>query len=162
MGLTHEEIVELFFKDNPELGREFITECLNEEVVYFAKYGGGIYQNTIETIKELSKDFELYIISNCQDGYIEAFLSYYNLQEYFKDYESSGRTGEDKEYNIKRVKERNRIGGAVYVGDTQKDYLSASRNHIKFIWAKYGFGTCENYDEAIEDISELRKLKSML
>lgn len=157
MGLTHEEIVRLFFRDNPKLGSEFITECFNNEVVYFTRHGGNIYKNTIETIKKLSRDFELYIISNCQEGYIEAFLSYYNLQDYFVDYESSGRTGEDKEDNIKRVKERNRIRDAIYVGDTQKDYLSASKNNIKFVWAKYGFGKCEKYDAAIEDISELSK-----
>ena len=162
MGLTHEEITELFFKDDPELGSEFVTECFRNEVAYFAKHGGNIYKNTIETIKELSKNFELFIISNCQDGYIEAFLSYYNLQGYFADYESSGRTGEDKEYNIKRVKERNKISDAVYVGDTQKDHLAASKNHIKFIWAKYGFGICEDYDEVIEDISKLSKLKGII
>lgn len=155
MGLTHEEIVELFFRDDPELGREFITECFNNEVAYFAKHGGNIYKHTIETIKELSENFGLYIISNCQEGYIEAFLSYYHLQDYFVDYESSGRTGEDKEKNIKRVMERNRISDAIYVGDTRKDYLSAAKNHIKFVWAKYGFGICENYDEAIDDISDL-------
>lgn len=161
MGLTHEEIVGLFFKDDPELGSEFITECFRNEVAYFAEHGGNIYQNTIETIRALSRDFELYIISNCQEGYIEAFLTYYNLQQYFRDYESSGRTGEDKEFNIRRVRERNNVSDAVYVGDTQKDCLAASKNHMKFIWAKYGFGTCKEYDEAIEDISDLRKLRSL-
>lgn len=162
MGLTQKEIVEYFFKDNLSKGKEFITECQNKEVVYLDKYGGNIYKNTIETIKELSKNFELYIISNCQEGYIEAFLNYYNLQKYFKDYESHGKTRKDKEYNIKLVKERNNIKDSIYVGDTQKDYLAASKNNIKFVWAKYGFGICNNYDGVIEDISELIKLKDII
>ena len=161
MGMTQEEMVTHFFERDPERGKAFITECLREEVVYLAKYGGNIYENTIETVKELSKSFKLYIISNCQEGYIEAFLDFYDLREYFEDYENSGRTGRDKAHNIKLIMERNGIHDAVYVGDTQKDFLSASKNRVRFIWAKYGFGTCEHYDAAIDDISELVKLKAL-
>ena len=155
MGLTKNEIIKYLFGDNIQLGEEFITECQNKENEYLSKYGGRVYENTIKIIQILNENHDLYIVSNCQVGYIEAFLNYYNLNSYFKDYESSGNTGKDKEFNLKAVLERNNIKDAVYVGDTKKDYLAAKSNNIKFIWAKYGFGLCDKYDECINDISQL-------
>ena len=59
-------------------------------------------QLKIKTIKDL-----LYIVSNYQSGYIEAFLEHYSIEKYFKDYECSGNTGLSKEKNIKEVKLQN-------------------------------------------------------
>lgn len=155
MGLTKEEIIEYFFNDNIELGNKFITECQEQENKYLLKNGGNIYENTIQTIKSLYENYELYIVSNCQAGYIESFLDYYDLRRYFRDFESSGNTGKEKEENIKLIMERNNIIDSVYVGDTQKDFKASLVNNIKFIWAKYGFGKCENATQIIEDISDL-------
>lgn len=162
MGLTKNEIIQYLFDDNIQLGEEFITECQSKENEYLSKYGGRIYENTINTIKILYENYNLYIVSNCQAGYIEAFLNYYNLKRYFKDYESSGNTGKDKELNIKAILGRNNIKDAVYVGDTKKDYLASKSNNLKFIWAQYGFGICDCYDDYIEDILGLtEKMKEL-
>ncbi len=155
MGLTKNEIIKYFFNDDYEKGDKFITECQKEENNYLSKFGGNIYQNTIETIKKLYENYELFIVSNCQSGYIEAFLEYYDLKKYFKDYECSGNTGKDKKHNIKILMQRNNIVDAVYIGDTQKDYDSSINNNIQFIWAKYGFEKCNYCESYIEDISEL-------
>ena len=154
-GLTKSEIMQYFFDDNIQFGEEFITECQSKENEYLSKYGSKIYENTINTIKILYENYNLYIVSNCQAGYIEAFLNYYNLKRYFKDYESSGNTGKDKEFNIKEILERNDIKDAIYVGDTKKDYLASKSNNIKFIWAKYGFRIIDCNDDYIEDITNL-------
>ena len=37
-----------------------------------------ILEGVQETIKKLSEKYPLYIVSNCQDGYIEAFCSIQN------------------------------------------------------------------------------------
>ena len=86
---------------------------------------GNIYENTIFTIKELSAKFDLFIVSNCQSGYIEAFLKYYELQSFFKDYECSGNTNKNKEYNIKLHMKRSDISNSIYIGDTAKDCIAA-------------------------------------
>ncbi len=49
-----------------------------------------IYNGVPETIKALSKKYPLYIVSNCQDGYIEAFLKNSGLGGYFKRFYMSG------------------------------------------------------------------------
>ena len=155
MGLTKNEIIHYFFPNDVEIGNEFITKCQKSENEYLLKNGGHIYKNTIQTLKELYKNFDLYIVSNCQSGYIESFLEYYQLENYIKDIECAENTTQDKDDNIKLVLQRNNIKNAIYVGDTEKDYQSSIKNDLKFIWASYGFGICKKYDFCINDISEL-------
>ena len=93
MGFTKDEIIKYLFEGNVNEGNEFITMCQNQENEYLRENGGHIYKNTINTIKYLSNKYDLYIVSNCQSGYIEAFLCHYSMEKYFKDYECSGNTG---------------------------------------------------------------------
>lgn len=97
MGFTKDEIIEYLFKGNCKEGNEFISKCQDKENEYLRENGGHIYKNTISTIKELANKYDLYIVSNCQDGYIESFFEYYSLKLYFRDFECSGRTGMCKE-----------------------------------------------------------------
>ena len=103
----------------------------------------------------------LFIVSNCQDGYIEAFLTAHKMYDVIKDWESSGRSGKSKGENIKDIISRNSLTSAVYVGDTVSDSVGARFAGIPFIYAKYGFGEengrgkTDDYDESISDISEL-------
>ena len=159
MGLTKREIIEYLFKGNNKDGNEFITKCQEKENDYLKENGGHIYKNTIKTIKKLVNKYDLYIVSNCQAGYIESFIEHYSLQEFFKDFECSGNTGMTKYENINSVLKRNNILKAIYVGDTQKDYESAIKNELPFIWAEYGFGNCDKYYKKIKDISELLNIE---
>ena len=158
MGFTKNEIIEYLFKGNNKAGNEFIKKCQEKENEYLRENGGHIYKNTIRTVVDLANKYDLYIVSNCQSGYIETFLEYYSIENYFKDYECSGNTGFSKDTNIKLVIDRNNIAKAVYIGDTIKDYESANKNGLPFIWAEYGFGECNAYHKKISDISDLLKL----
>ena len=111
-----------------------------------------------ESLKILSLDYNLYIVSNCQDGYVEAFLHAHQLKSYFKDYEMSGRTGLDKGHNIKLIMKRNVIEQAFYVGDTEGDEEASRFAGIPFIYASYGFGKAKNPDMIIHSIKELPKV----
>ncbi len=155
MGFTKEEIIRYLFQTDIKKGNEFITKCQERENEYLRENGGHIYNNTIKTIIDLANKYDLYIVSNCQEGYIEAFLNYYSLQQFFRDFECSGRTGMCKYENINFIIKRNNISKAIYVGDTKKDYESASKVKLPFIWAEYGFEKCNKYYKKIKDISEL-------
>ena len=85
MGLTTSEIISKLFNNDIELGKSFINDCQESENEYLSMHGGNIYVNTISTIKKLVKKFDLYIVSNCQDGYIQSFLYFYDLENYFKN-----------------------------------------------------------------------------
>ena len=119
------------------------------------KEGAPVYENMEEVLKELSGRFPLFIVSNCQKGYIEAFLDYYQLNEYISDKESFGGTGLPKGENIRLVCERNHLERAVYLGDIEGDYRSACMAGIPFIHAAYGFGTISDPVPAIHSLREL-------
>ena len=118
------------------------------------------YEGMTETLKELSRDHDLYIVSNCQDGYIELVIEKTGLKEFVKDFECFGHTGLQKDENIRLVMGRNGIepSDAVYIGDTMGDYTATHKAGIKFVFAAYGFGEVEAPDYRIERIGELLTL----
>ena len=163
MGKTMEEIGRALFPGLDEAQQKSIMDDLADaEIEYLYQNGGVLYDALEETLKILSGRYDLYIVSNCQDGYVPAFLHAHKLHAYFKDMEMSGRTGMDKGRNIRLVMERNHIKAAVYIGDTAGDEAAARYAGIPFVWAKYGFGRAASPDGVIESIGELPELLSKL
>jgi len=156
MGKTMEEIGQILFPDfTAEKRNSIVDEFGLEEVEYLTENGAILYDGLEETLKRLNQEYELYIVSNCQDGYVSAFLHSHKLGQYFNDIEMSGRTGLDKGSNIKLIMERNNIQSAVYVGDTEGDEKASSIAGIPFIYAAYGFGKALDLDAVISKIVEL-------
>lgn len=162
MGKTMEDIVSGLFPElNAETKNEIIDEVGYEEVKYLTENGAVLYNGLEETLNILTKEYKLYIVSNCQDGYVSAFLHAHKLEKYFADIEMSGRTGLDKGNNIKLIMKRNDIKSAVYVGDTAGDEKSARFAGIPFIFAEYGFGEALCPDAVAADIRQLPECMKM-
>lgn len=147
MGLLADDILRDLI---PGISEENLVEILqiiqqNEHKIILKK-GGILYPNVDTILPTMSKTHSLFIVSNCQDGYIESFLQYFQFQKYFQDFESYGHTGKNKAENIRRVIKRNKLNPkeTIYVGDTQTDYLSAKENGLDFIFCGYGFGDLTN------------------
>lgn len=159
MGYLREEIADLVFPEYPQQKRlEYIDICMQEECNHLLHHPGELYEGVEEGLKSLYKTYDLYIISNCQDGYIEALFSAYDIEKYFKDYECSGRTGLKKGDNIKLIMKRNALYDAVYIGDTLKDKQASKEAGINFIYAAYGFGDVSDYQPTICKFCELLSL----
>ena len=163
-GKTLEDIASMMLPNIEKTGRlRILKECCKEEQVYLREHGGVLYPQLEETLAELKKHYSLYIVSNCQNGYVDAFLDHHNLRSYFEDYEMSGRTGKSKGSNIRLIIERNGLDKAVYVGDTTGDVKGALEAGIPFIYAEYGFGEVSDIRYSISDICELpTKLREIL
>ncbi|HIV02533.1 MAG TPA: HAD family hydrolase [Candidatus Aphodoplasma excrementigallinarum] len=156
MGKTLGQIVSLYFTDmTQEEGLKIANECVREEANYLAAHGAALYDGLADTLRQLAQRYELCLVSNCEAGYAEAFLSYHKFEPLFTDYEYSGRTKKSKGENIRMVMERNGIAKAVYVGDTQSDCDAARQAGIPFIFASYGFGSVDSADAAVADIREV-------
>lgn len=156
MGLTMDVIADRFFAAVPRERRmELMDKCAAHENEYLAKHGGRLYDKVEETLAFLKERSRLFIVSNCQSGYIEGFLEYYGLGKYFSGHICWGDDLLCKGDNIKLIMEQNSIENAVYVGDTQGDCDSAYYAGAKFIHAAYGFGTADRFDAAIESFSQL-------
>jgi len=120
------------------------------------------YPKVKETIAELSKDYNIYIVSNCQDGYIELVNRKTGIGEYIKDWDCFGVTRLPKSGTIRLVVERNNLVAdeTIYIGDTMGDYLATKEAGLRFLFAEYGFGEVENPDlraSSFEDIKNALK-----
>lgn len=156
MGMLMYDIAaKLFPKETKEMQVKLMDECSKLECDYLAEHGGILYPNLEETLNILSQNYKLFIVSNCQDGYIESFFKAHKLDKYFIDYECPGRTNLPKADNIKLIIERNNLKNSIYVGDTVGDAKSAKEAGIPFIFASYGFGNVEEYDAIINSFSDL-------
>ncbi|WP_456274122.1 HAD family hydrolase [Bacillus sp. AK031] len=159
MGLQIKEIGNRLFPDLDDNGqKQLLKTCCAAECEYLGENGGDLYENVEMALSRLSQKYKLCIVSNCQDGYIEAFYKYHNLEQYFLDYENPGRTGLSKGENIKLIMERNGLSNPVYIGDTEGDLSAARYAGIPFVYARYGFGQVSEHDYCIEGFDELLKL----
>ena len=123
---------------------------------YLHTHCGTLYPDFRLTMETLRADgFELAVVSNCQLGYIDAFLSSSGAADLFLDYEEWERTGLTKGENIRLVMKRNHYVKGIYVGDTKKDQEAALLAGIPFIHAAYGFGESINPDGVIYRLSDL-------
>ncbi|HHU73386.1 MAG TPA: HAD family hydrolase [Clostridiales bacterium] len=151
--------VKLFLSVSEEHAIEVMRECCEYECRYLAEHGAILYDGLEDTLKALQKKYKLFIVSNCQDGYIECFFEAYpHLQQYFTDYECPGRTGKFKADNIRLVIERNKLENPIYVGDTQGDADACKEAEVAFIFARYGFGNVQEYERAIDSLGELLEI----
>lgn len=159
MGLQHDLVgTRLFPYLTKEQQSEIIELCYDEEINSIKETGGDLYDNLEETIKILSQKMDLYIVSNCQSGYIEAFYEFHGLEKYFTDHECSGNTKQTKGENIHSIIERNKLTDPVYIGDTPGDFTATKENKIPFIFASYGFGKVKDADYKIDSIKSLTEL----
>lgn len=157
MGKTMEEIANILFSEYDWKKRmELLQYCCKVENEYIQSHGGKLLKGLEETLKSLREaGYHLYIVSNCQVGYIEAFFAYHKLGNYFDDFESYGGTGRPKGDNIRLVTERNGLDRAVYVGDTQGDYDAAMQAGLSFIHARTGYGMVNADVPFITELSQL-------
>ncbi len=157
-GRTMKEIADAAIPDdNPERRYETVRMCEEYEMEDLEKSSvDTTYPGLQETLEELSKQTKLYIVSNCQSGYIETFIERSGLGKYFSDFICYGDNGLGKADNIKGLVDKNSIKHPVYVGDIQRDKDACDEAEIGFIWAAYGYGdSVDGYLARIDDIKEL-------
>ena len=157
MGMTMKEICYSLYPDVRMKRRDEIFDiCCKYEVEYLYSHCGTLYPDfraVMETLK--AQGYGLAVVSNCQTGYVKAFLTSSGASDLFIDYEEWERTGLTKGENIRLVMERNHYAKGVYIGDTKKDREAALQARIPFIHAAYGFGTVDAADGVINSLSEL-------
>lgn len=146
----------------PELSSEeqlrIMDRCCKAEEEALRKKCAPLYPRLEETLAVLSEKYPLFIVSNCQAGYIEVFLEATGFSGYFTDHLCPGDTGKGKAENIRRIIEKHQLKDAVYVGDTLGDYQACQEAGVPFIFASYGFGEVSDPYAVIQTPADLRKL----
>lgn len=156
MGKPMDELIAALF---PELDvkeqMELLKSCCEVENEYLKEHGAKLYPQVEEVLAKLKEEYFLAIVSNCQCGYIEAFLEHYGFEKYIEDIQCFGMNEVPKGENIRLVVERNQLDEAVYVGDIQGDYEASQKAGVGFIHAAYGFGEITGKVPYIENFGEL-------
>ncbi|MBE6679323.1 MAG: HAD family hydrolase [Ruminococcaceae bacterium] len=139
--------------------QQIVDLCIEYEHAYLREHGAPLYEKLLQTLKKLKNEYSLFIVSNCQAGYIEVFLDYFGFWDIFDDYECPGRTGLAKAENIRLICERNHLGKAVYVGDTDGDYRATKAAGLEFIHAAYGYGKPHEPTKSIRTFEDLLNIE---
>ena len=162
-GKPLKDIVESLFPELSENERDELAKYLYLYENEWVKTAPCIlYDKMPETIQLLSQKYKLFIVSNCQSGYIEAFLENTGLAEYIEDYTCPGDTGKLKAENIRIIMERNQVKTAVYVGDTKGDADACQKAGIGMIYAAYGFGEVTGCYKEIQSFDELPEIMGQI
>ena len=167
MLITSEKLMSLFGQLLPDIAKKLFPElseaeqlriidgCCEEEHRALLKTSAPLYEDLEKMLSALSQKYPLFIVSNCQAGYIEVFLEATGFQSYFKDHLCPGDSGEAKAENIMTIAKRNHLSSPVYVGDTLGDYNACQKAGVPFIFASYGFGEVSTPDYTIEKPMDL-------
>ena len=144
----------------PTLDKAFRLKLMDEISILIINRlklsGGNIYDGVKNSLKLLSKKYNLYIVSNTANNeYIEAFLDGNNVRDNFRDYIAASSINISKSDAIKKIISDNKIECAIYVGDTIYDQEAIKDTNIPFIWAKYGFGNNLNGEYSIKCFNEI-------
>lgn len=156
-GKTMTEIAEALLPGfPPERQQELLKLCIAYEDKAVAQLTASVlYPDVAATVKKIAARIPLFIVSNCQIGYVELFLEKSGLTPYFRDHECYGKTKLGKADNIKLLARRNGLRNPYYVGDTPMDAAACAAAGVPFVHAAYGFGQVENPAAAIHRFAEL-------
>ena len=156
VGRPHDECIsEIFLGLSTDQLKTLDQETATEDMVVIREEELNLYAGVSIGLAVLAKRFPLYIVSNCQKGYIETFYESSKLGSLFKDQECYGNTGKMKAQNIQSVIERNQLKSPIYVGDTLGDAKAARACKIPFVHVRYGYALdveCDFAASTFEDV----------
>ena len=155
-GRPHEECIRAVFAGLDEAHiATLAAETQTEDNQAIAELGGELFGDVDAGIRRLAAHYPLYIVSNCQSGYIETFFQWSRLGGCFRDFECWGNTGLSKPQNLRVLIDRNQLRHPVFVGDTPGDQTAAQDCNIPFLHAAYGFGHCPTADHSFPSFNAL-------
>lgn len=159
-GLTMDRIADAMMPQlPPEVREKNMAMCMERENQVLREDPCHIfYPGVIDTLHQLAKTHRLFIVSNCQKGYIEILLEKGGLGSCILDHACFGDTGTCKGETIRRLMVRNSIENAAYIGDTQGDLEAAEYAGIPFIFAAYGFGHPDHWNAKIDTFHQLAQI----
>ena len=155
-GLPHDKCIETVFETLPDEQISLLAaETMKEDMLVISEIGGALYEDVTVGLHKLSEKYELFIVSNCQSGYIENFLVQNGVEKLFKDHLCWGDTRNAKSFNIRTIVQRNKLINPVFVGDTEGDLKAARDCGIDFFQVLYGFGSPISSCKQANSFSEL-------
>jgi phosphoglycolate phosphatase len=160
-GMTYKAIFETLLPYlNEEQREEFKNLAGKHELEILYEKGGDLYPGLEDALQQLSRHYKLFIVSNCQSGYIEVFFKISGFEHYFIGHQCYGTKNQPKAENILDIINDHNLQAPVYIGDTMGDYNAATKAGVPFIFVDYGFGKVE--EGQVASVSSLAELAGLL
>lgn len=154
-GKPHDECIDTLM---PGLRTQYpdllgiLDDC---ETAVMQSDGGVFYDGAREGLAELAHDYRIFLISNCQDWYLELFLDYSGLRPILSGFDCYGRSGLPKSDMLSRMNRIYALEAPVYIGDTSGDRQAAESAGISFIHAAWGFGKPDGGTASVQSFADL-------
>lgn len=159
MGKTMDEWAMAVLPELPlSLARELTEIMEQEENREIYTNGTDLYPYVRETFEELSKTYDLFILSNCGKGYIEAVMAAAGIEPFVKGHLCNGDTGLDKPENLRKMISDYDLKNPVYVGDTDRDRECCETAGVPFIFVSYGFGSVPDAKYRADSLKDLPEI----
>ncbi len=156
-GKTLPDIGFSLYPDLPRDRAIAVTEqACEEENAHLLATRPPVYPEIPALFQRLREEgIPIYIVSNCQSGYIEVLLETSGLAPFVSGHLCAGDTGVAKAETLGLAVKRWQIPSPVYVGDTLGDEEATRKAGLLFIHAAYGFGEAKAPDAVIRSPLEL-------
>ena len=156
VGWEGRKVIGILMPEFDEEKRQSIYAAVNQKRREILPVAGGIlYDGVKEGLKELSRKYPLFILSNCAKGIIRLFIDWADIDEHITDEMAHGINFMPKQHNIKLLKEKHQLKSPVYIGDTAGDGEESRNAGVPFVFVSYGFGSTEEYDLKFDDFKSL-------
>ena len=158
-GRTMDVIVSVLLPDKtPEERAKYGELIFQEENEWLEHEPGLVYPGVEETMEKLRGRWPLYVVSNCQCGYIKTMLRVTGLGRFISGTLCYGDTNEGKGKNLVTLAKRYGLKSPIYVGDTQGDADACAEAGMPMVYAAYGLGEVKHPWKRIDAFAELLDL----
>lgn len=155
LGKPGPECVQILLPAESKQYPNLLDVLKHHEKIAIQTNGGKLYDSLEMTIKSLSRKYDLFLVSNCGEWYLNEFFKVSGIKEYLRGYDCYGISKQNKSEMLTKLKQKYHLTRPAYVGDTETDETAARNAGYSFIFAGYGFGVSRNPDFKINSLSEL-------
>ncbi len=156
MGMSLADILDHILSSEAGLDHKaFVADLAKTETEMMPKLGGKPYDGMAEGMRKLSKEYRLFMVSNCSRDGLRNFCRFTGTTPLFEATVTYGENPVPKSENIGLLIKTHGLRHPVYVGDTQADCDQAHKAGAAFGFAAYGFGTCSNAEVEFASLQQV-------
>jgi phosphoglycolate phosphatase len=137
---------------------ELLAMLGDHERLSVGRAGGEFYDGALSGVAELARTVDVFLVSNCQDWYMDLFLGFSGLAPVVRDVDCHGRSGLTKGEMVAYLRRRHSFAAPVYVGDTAGDQAAAGAAGVDYVHAAWGFGEADGAAVSAASFAELLAL----
>lgn len=143
-GLPFDECIETLLPGLLNVHPHLLAALNDAELEVVKNEGGIFYEGAIDGFKLLSEDYQIFLVSNCQDWYLKLFLELSGLEPLLAGYDCNGLSDLPKHDMLTNMISKYDLKNPVYIGDTASDEAACKQANLDFIHVSYRFGTTVN------------------